>query len=271
MVIGFPRDKEVGIMRCYFDSRVAKETGSVKSAILFEYIRAVTKSAQEREDAEYYRNGAYWFCRSFQGFVDYYSNDFGFSKSIIRTALQHLKEHGLIAIEHFDALQNHNMAWYTITPKGLALVGENREEKPRDPAKANEKKNAAIDILKDIPNQEGAKEVFDAMTSPEIGMEALAAAKIIQVVGDLSILKVCIDRVLVLIEQRKTSAKPICHTDKYLAQTIKKEVEKHQNAAEVSQSIDSASEKMEGGRSSESGDDSGEYASYNPYDDQDIH
>ena len=104
-----------------FDIEIAKEYGILEAIILqdiYFWVRA------NEENERNFRNGKYWTYNSIKGFASKYIYA---SEKQIRTALNHLRDKGLIAVGDFSTDRFKRPLWYTVTELGEQILTHDQQ------------------------------------------------------------------------------------------------------------------------------------------------
>lgn len=113
-------------MKYLADENVIRATKSATAAIIFESIAYYVADTQSRCEKWKYHDGRYWIYNTRSSWCKQYRC---FTEKTIRTALARLTEVGLITTAHFYKSKMKNTTWYTLTPKGWAILKEPQLER----------------------------------------------------------------------------------------------------------------------------------------------
>lgn len=100
----------------FFDVEVAQMVG-VHAAILLENIAHWCEHSKANEIN--FHDGCYWTCNSVKAFAGLFPY---LSTSAIRTALDKLKDAGLIVVGNYNKSAYDRTSWYALTEKAEALL-----------------------------------------------------------------------------------------------------------------------------------------------------
>ncbi len=126
-----------------FDIDVAKEYGILEAVILKHIYYWVHKN--ELNDKNCF-DGKYWTYNSVQAFKEIFPYA---GESKIKTALNHLKENGLIETGNYNKVAYDRTTWYTITEKGLKVLKIAISQK--SPIECEEIANRLVENSQPIP------------------------------------------------------------------------------------------------------------------------
>ena len=146
-----------------FDTKTVEILGNVNDTIMLTNIFYwVTKNKANKKN---FKEGRYWTYNSYRAFEELFPF---FTARQIRYSLNRLKDEGYILTGNFNKHPNDNTLWYTMTEKGLNVMGETEANGylECDSPYSDEDENEAVENDSGEPESAQTNKIYPSKDSP---------------------------------------------------------------------------------------------------------